>query len=175
VSWYFCDEGNPKLKVKGLGLEIIIRALASRLALLPDRTLAKAAKTSYTVAESSHSQEKDYTIEDWEKLFEDLVKDSPTQSQIVIVVDALDECDSVEAEHFLIFMMKIVKDHPNVRFLCSSHQQVRVREISKRILQTDYVPDVEMTEAATAESMKIFITEELEAMRAECSDSIFCA
>ena len=156
------------------GYKIIIRALASRLALLPDFTLAHEANVRYNIAESTRALENDYTADYWKELFKAILKGGLTPTQFVIIVDALDECSLIEAEKLVEFMLKTMQEHPNLRFLCSSHQQVRVKYLAQKESGSGDIPEIEMTEEATAQSMKTFITSELAARQRTSGDSIFC-
>ena len=164
---YYCDAN--KAGTTRPDYETIIRALSRHLSLLPDFTLAKPAEDLYSKATSNQEEN---VIDDWEDLFEKLVKGAADDYQFIFIVDALDEClDLREAERFLKFMSKrIVGVYPNVYLLCSSRQQVRVSDF----FCEDIRYEVEVTPAATAHDMENFITGELARRKEDAGDSVFC-
>ena len=108
-------------------------------------------------------------VDPWEKLFHSLLSEDPTQSPVVFLVDALDECDPWETEHFLDFMQGIMVAYSSVRLLCSSHQQVRVQEY----MGAEMLQEIEVTTKATKAEMLIYIDGELDYRNRGVNRSIF--
>ena len=167
---YFCDAN--KAGTTRPDYETIIRALIRHLSLLPDFTLATPAQDLYNKATSTKQENDNLAIDEWEDLFEKLVKGAEDDYQSIFIVDALDEClDLREAERFLKFMSKrIMGACPNVYLLCSSRQHVRVRDFFCEQIRYE----VEVTPAATAHDMETFITGELARRKEDAGDSVFC-
>ena len=166
---YFCDASTGSTQPD---YETILRALVRKLSLLPDFTIAKPAQDLYDSANSTPGEDDDPDIGVWESLFEQLIKAGADEYQFVFIVDALDECLSLShAKEFLHYLNnKIMKPYSNVYLLCSSHQQVPVN----LHFREEWLYDVEVTVAATADEMKDFIVGELNRRKKKAGESIFC-
>lgn len=136
---------------------------------MPDLTLASQAQNLHD--EITRGIDQRATTKNWEQLLRDLLSESSKLSNVVFVVDALDECDRPEDVVLLLkFMSEIMSNHSNVQLICSSHQHVRVDQNL-----TVGLHKVDLTTSASAEDMKAFVNGEIEYLRGEIKEkSIFC-
>jgi hypothetical protein len=172
IAPYFCNASTGS-ESKRPDFETIVRSMCSSLSLLPDFTIAQAALDEYNKRTSTREMGQDPNepfVDPWEKLLRTLLREGPSQSQVVFLVDALDECDISEAEHLLEFMKEIMTAHQNVQLICSSHQQVRVREY----MGAEILHEIEVTAKVTEPEIRVYIRDELEHRRKGVNDSIFC-
>lgn len=150
---------------------IIIRALARKIALMPDFTLARRAKKLH--GKHTRGLQEPVDIGLWEEFLRDLLRDDEGFSDFVIAIDALDECDSLEepsdSEKLLKFMNGLMHEFPNIQILCSSRQQVPVKE---------YISDAMLypVDALSAPNDEIqnFIRSEIDGRRNKQQGSVFC-
>jgi len=162
---YFCTVATSRRP----DYETIIRSMSQKLSWMPDFTLAKPAENLHNITQRGLHQS--LTTDDWEQLLRELLKCGTDSTKIVFIVDALNECDSTDAERLLEFMSEIMEDCPHVQLLCSSHQHVRVN----KWIRTEILHTVDVVADATAEDMKAFINGEIEYLRKKIKeDSIFC-
>lgn len=178
---YFC--AASKTGSTRPNFETIIRAMVQHLALLPDFTLAEPAQERYNKMTSAQGQTEDSKPDWWTDLFKELIKSGADQYHFVFIVDALDECieptadEPSAAEKVLEFMSNIMKLYTNVCLLCSSHQQVPVRDyfgLDNKFYGENILQEVEVTVDATEDAMEAFIIGELVRRKRGAGNSIFC-
>ena len=108
---------------------IVIRALAQKISLMPDFTLAQPAKKFHGTHARGLQAPLDIGL--WEEFLRDLLRDDEEVSDFVFVIDALDECDPLEepvdSEKLLKFMEGLMQEFTNIQILCSSRQHVPVK------------------------------------------------
>ena len=150
---------------------IIIRALARKISLMPDSTLAQRAKKFHD--KHIRGLQKPVDIELWEEFLRDLLRDDEGASDFVFVIDALDECDSLEepvdSEKLLDFIRELMQKFPNIQILCSSRQHVPIKDyFSDEVL---YPVDAL---SAPIDEIQAFIRNEIESRKDEQQGSVFC-
>ena len=150
---------------------IIIRALARKISLMPDFTLARQAKKFH--GKHTRGLQQPVGIGLWEEFLRDLLRDDEGVSDFVFVIDALDECDSLEepvdSEKLLDFMKELMQEFSNIQILCSSRQHVPV----KKYFSDEVLYPVDALSAPNDE-IQDFIRNEIESRRDEQQGSIFC-
>lgn len=150
---------------------IVIRALAQKLSLMPDFTLAQPANKFHGI--HTRGRQEPIDIKLWEDFLRDLLKDDEGVSDFVFVIDALDECDSLEepvdSEKLLDFMKELMQDFPNIQIICSSRLHVPVEK---------YIPEkmYYSVDALSAPNNEIqnFIRSEIDSRRNKQQGSVFC-
>ena len=93
VVHYYCHQTTVGSELKAPGYETVIRALCYRLAWNRDGSLAKPATDLYD--KTQLEPDRRTTESEWETLLNTLIESSPTP--IVLIIDALDECDESDA------------------------------------------------------------------------------
>jgi hypothetical protein len=162
---YFCsgrvtDDKKPTY-------ETVIRAIACKLSWMPDFSVAQPAKELYN--RRTQGYETQASHDEWVKLLDDLLTGD---SKVVILVDALDAISTDhDGELFLEHMEKVIKDHPQIYFLFSSHANVRVQHY----FSPDVLLEVEVKPTATVGDMVEFIKAKIEFRKPKEKDSIFCS
>ena len=166
------DETLSSDESEGAGYySIVVRALAQKISLMPDFTLAQPAKNFY----GTHTRgiQKPIDIELWEEFLRDLLKDDGEASDFVFIIDALDECDPVEdpvnSEKLLDFMSELMQKFPNIQILCSSRQHVPV----KKYFSDEVLYPVDALSAPDVE-IQNFIRSEIDNRRNKQQGSVFC-
>ncbi|KAI9695434.1 MAG: hypothetical protein M1820_008619 [Bogoriella megaspora] len=161
---YFCDAS--KVGSEPPVYKTLIRALCRRLSLMPDFTLAQVADSFYTGYQRPGVGPP--SLEQWQDLLSDLIEHcsgvSGSKTHIVFLIDALDECKAnTDTIKFLDQMSKITKEHSDVRFLCTSHQQVPVKDY----FSFEPLYDMDIGFAQSTQDMDKFVHGEIEHRRAE--------
>lgn len=154
---YFCtakknDSTRPSF-------ETIVRAVARKLSWRPDFSVAQPAQELY--GKATQGLPEATTTTGWKKLLKDVIRGTsselPPSRHIVILVDALDECASIEdIEMFLEYMPDILVEFPRIYFLCSSRQHV---DVDSKLDLEKYQIDV--TPGSTNDEMTHFIDKEI--------------
>ena len=163
VISYFCDT------TKRPSYETIIRSIGQKLSLLPDFTIARAAKEFYNNGNLPLHPE--MCIKDYEDLVGSLLKERSECHNIALLIDGLNECDPPrDAERLCTFIRDIVTENPQVRVLFSSHEKVSGSEQLKEHLQ-----EVEVFGTAPGSELKDFVKTEIKFRQSELkgSGSIF--
>lgn len=166
---YFCTALSGESK--RADYSTIIRALAQKISLMPDFTLAQQAEAFY----SQHTRGFQETVEIplWEDFLRKLLSADNRVSDFVLVIDALDECDSREEPEdsgkLLDFLRDLMLKFPNVHILCSSRQHVPV----KKYFSDEVLYAVDALSAPSFE-MRNFIRDEIDSRRDKQQGSVFC-
>lgn len=167
---YFCTARSDESK-RADYYSTIIRALARKIFLRPDFTLAQRAKKLH--GKHTRGLQKPVDIKLWEEFLHDLLRDDEGVSDFVFVIDALDECDFVEdpehSEKLLDFMRELMHKFPNIQILCSSRQHVPV----KKYFSDEVLYPVDALSAPDDE-IQNFIRSEIDYRKNKQQDSIFC-
>jgi hypothetical protein len=165
---YFCDS------TKRVNRETVIRALGRKLAFLPDSSVARTALKFYE--NRSQGLRSPVYIKEWENLVFELLEQCAVMSyHIVLVIDALNECDPPEDIDLLcIFLHKIVEKYSHVSILISSHEHIPSIERLKK-----HMDKVRVVTNAPETEIERFIDEELRHRRTELNKlegnkSVFC-
>ena len=167
---YFCTARSDESK-RADYYSIIIRALARKVSLMPDFTLAQRAEAFHS--QHTRGLQEGVNILLWEEFLRDLLRDVKGVSDFVFVIDALDECDMVEepvnSEKLLDFMRGLIQEFPNIQVLCSSRKHVPVgKYISNGLL---YPVDAL---SAPYNEIESFIRSEIDSRREKQHGSVFC-
>ena len=111
-------------------------------------------------------------LKDYEELVKSLLKERSQSCNIVLVIDALNQCDPLQdAETLCTFVHEIVNENPQIRVVFSSHEQLSgVKQLK------NHLEEIQVTAAAPPDSIKAFIHNELKFRQSklEGSESIFC-
>ncbi|ORY12452.1 hypothetical protein BCR34DRAFT_587241 [Clohesyomyces aquaticus] len=165
VVSYFCtasgaNEARPKE-------ETILRSLVQKLSLKPDLSVDKLAQKLHQ--RTTEGLQQPPTVSNWRKVFEELV--SKADQKIVVLIDALDECDSPRTlEGFSKEYETPWKDMPFF-FLCSSRYYIQV----ETYLPGNTLHIFEVTPKLTEREIGNYIDTEVEYRRNKMlsHDSIF--
>ena len=149
----------------------IIRALARKISLMPDFTLARRAIKFH--GKHTRGLQKPVDIGLWKEFLRDLLRDDDGVSDFVFLIDALDECDPVEepvnSEKLLEFMQDLMQEFPNIQILCSSRQHVPVG----KYISSGLLCPVDALSAPNTE-IQNFIRSEIDSRRRKQHGSVFC-
>jgi hypothetical protein len=149
-----------------------LRNLIFQLAWNNDWTVAKAAQDAYY--DYQRGLHRDYltSVAAWEDLFTTLVKDNKNPDGVIVLVDGLDECESVERNKMLKFFKKLVSDKPDVRLMLSSQEHVDV----DIYFDTTQLTTIRTSPTNTKHDLETFIETEIHRQQDEESNrhSIMC-
>ena len=165
VVSYFCHT------TKRPNYETIIRSIGQKLSLLPDFTIAQAAQTFYSDKLIGIKCELDVT--EYEDLVRSLLTEHSKSCNIVLLIDALNECDPrSDMERVCGFLKEIVSMNPHVWILFSSHEQMSGSEKLNEYLEKP----IQVVVAAPKDELKHFVEKEISFRQGQLkdSDSIFC-
>lgn len=166
---YFCTALSGEQK--RADYSTIIRALARKISLMPDFTLAQRAETFYT----EHTRGLQERVETplWKEFLRELLRDDKGVSDFVFVIDALDECDSAEEPEdsgkLLDFMRELMREFDNIQILCSSRQHVPI----KNYFSDEVLYHVDPL-SGPPEEIQNFIRDEIDSREDKQRDSVFC-
>ncbi|KAI0418533.1 hypothetical protein F5X98DRAFT_373681, partial [Xylaria grammica] len=151
---YYCYASGTSKESKAPKYETIIRALCRRLAWNSDGSIAKPARDFYNNTKGDNDAS--FTVKStWEPLLKNLVTSS--KDTIIFVIDALDECESMEQYNmFLEFLGGFPHTPKGPYFLISSRPHVEVGDYFKSFVQFD------AAHQKAKEDMKKFITDQIE-------------
>ncbi|KAI4639135.1 uncharacterized protein J4E78_010995 [Alternaria triticimaculans] len=153
VIHYFCPTGGTQRP----DTETVVRSLIWKLSWKLDRSIAPLAYEFYK--NSTTGPEVKLSIEVWQDLLDKVIDDCGESAKIVILVDALDAfTEPEEWANFLEIMETIAQDHPNVFFVFSSRQVVKVGIYFASPALVKYSVEPRDTE----HDMKIFVDREID-------------
>lgn len=173
---YFCDSTKTE-QTSSTTPVTILRALASRMAILPDLSLAPIAQKRHHQFPSPQDSSRQLDVDQVKELLKEMINDRHEMDHLVFLVDALDECKGGRAEDFLGFFSEVIEAYENISLICSSHQHVPVAdffETSNRTPGINTLQSIDVTEAQTKEDLARYIDVELERREKRASKSIFC-
>jgi len=165
---YYCYSSNTGEISKSPTYATIIRALCYRLAWNRDGTVAGPATDLYN--QTKKDPDMQITEKGWEKLFEDLVAESPTP--IVFIIDALDECrQRDDYNKLLMFLNRQRKTSARLHCLISSRLQVKALGDF-----TNCVQMFDVVQTQPGKEMERFVQTQIELKRKDdrWQTSIFC-
>ncbi|KAI0548121.1 hypothetical protein F4679DRAFT_552030 [Xylaria curta] len=150
---YYCFASGTSNESKAPKHETIIRALCCRLAWNSDGGVAQPARDLYN---STRGRDVSFTVTStWEPLLKDLIVTSKTT--IIFVIDALDECKSMEQYNRLLrFLGGLPLTPRGPYFLISSRPHVCVGDHLKPFIHLD------AANQKAEHDMKTFITNQLD-------------
>ncbi|GAW10750.1 hypothetical protein ANO14919_000850 [Xylariales sp. No.14919] len=151
---YYCYASGTSKESKAPKYETIIRALCRRLAWNSDESIANPARDFDNNTKGDNDAS--FTVKStWEPLLKNLVTSS--KDTIIFVIDALDECESMEQYNmFLEFLGGFPHTPKGPYFLISSRPHVEVGDYFKSFVQFD------AAHQKAKEDMKKFITDQIE-------------
>lgn len=164
VVSYFC---SARAGMERPTYEIIIRTIARKLSLLPNHSLDPEIPSEYhKIHDQTEGTEPELPISFWEELCRGLIERSQQFAKLIILIDALDECSTVEdAEHFTQFMRNTLGKCLNVHFLCTSRQHINV---GKYLPSKFYKHDISVED--TKIDLETFIHKEFDHRKNEQND-----
>ncbi|KAF6221667.1 hypothetical protein HO133_001635 [Letharia lupina] len=160
VISYFCDTS------KRANYETVIRSIGRKLSLLPDFTIARKAQDFY----NKHTSGLTATIyiKEYEDLVRDLLNERSKSYNIVLLIDALNECDPFQdAERLCAFISEIVSKNPQVWVLFSSHEQLSGSEQFKEM----HLEKMEVVANAPGNALEDFVRTEIKFREDKLKDS----
>lgn len=160
VISYFCDTS------KRANYETVIRSIGRKLSLLPDFTIARKAQDFY----NKHTSGLTATIyiKEYEDLVRDLLNERSKSYNIVLLIDALNECDPFQdAERLCAFISEIVSKNPQVCVLFSSHEQLSGSEQFKEM----HLEKMEVVASAPGNALEDFVRTEIKFREDKLKDS----
>jgi hypothetical protein len=147
--------------------------MCRKLSLLPDFTIAESAASFH--ARATRGLQEQPTIEDWEGLIRDLLKEDGSSSNFVFLIDALDECEPHnDNERLLQFFCDLLKRYPNIRVLCSSRNHVPVQ----KYFDEEILDELDLISSSPADEIERFICSEIRWREKKLgnrrAESVFC-
>lgn len=152
--YYYCYSSKTGKESKSPGYETVIRALCYRLAWNGDGSLAKPATDLYDRVKLDPDGTPN--VREWETLLKSLIESSPTP--IVLVIDALDECETRNDYQKLLIFLGGLETQTRLHCLISSQSHIAVKDYFSCFVQ---LFDVVQPEAE--EDMTRFIEDQIEA------------
>ncbi|KAI0423865.1 hypothetical protein F5Y09DRAFT_173588 [Xylaria sp. FL1042] len=150
---YYCYASGTSKETKAPNYETIIRALCRRLAWRSDGSIAKHAKDLFN---TRRDEDESFTITStWEPLLKELIASS--KSTVILVIDALDECESMEQYNRLLrFLGDLSRERNGPYCFISSRLHVRVGDYFDALVQFDSAHE------EAEHDMKKFITDQID-------------
>ncbi|RWA10773.1 hypothetical protein EKO27_g4331 [Xylaria grammica] len=163
---YYCYASGTSKESKAPKYETIIRALCRRLAWNSDGSIAKPARDFDNNTKGDNDAS--FTVKStWEPLLKNLVTSS--KDTIIFVIDALDECESMEQYNMFLEFLGGFPDTPKgPYFLISSRPHVEVGDYFESFVKFD------ATHQKAEQDMKKLITDQINSKNSGASaKSIF--
>ncbi|KAI1384900.1 uncharacterized protein F4822DRAFT_433439 [Hypoxylon trugodes] len=153
---YYCFGSQAATESKAPTYETILRALCYQLAWNGNKGVAEPAKSLYENLAARNQTTEPLTRKRLEELLKNLLDYvRPTESPIVFVIDALDECESKDdSKKLLAFLKRLQQEVGGVYFFISSRPHINVGGHFKDSIQV-FNP----VQLQTEKDMEVFIKE----------------